>query len=413
MLKGSPVHRLWRRLPRAARQEAYAWLTSLPLRPVAEARLACLPEPVTVVGALRAPTGLGQAARLALRALAEQGVATRAIDLSAALLQPISEAAPDAPAPEPGPGTLLVYLTPPNAGRALAAVPPAIRKGKVTVAGWVCETERLPALWARQARYFHVLTAPSRFAATAIANATGRPVAVIGHPVAVEQAALSQRLRRSDASLTIGAMFDVGSSAARKDVAGLAAVLQKLVEADKSIRIRIKARDLTADPVAASVLSRLVSSAPERVDLVGADHDRETALRFFGDIDMLLSLSRAEGFGLPYAEAVLAGVRVAAPHWGGATDFLDDSNSLALPYRLIPIDDPSKLYAPAMGAWADVEPGEAADLILGARADGRLHAVMPTEAPAALTAASFTRRLLSAADLDAPDLVAPGALTAG
>ncbi|WAJ27693.1 glycosyltransferase [Antarcticirhabdus aurantiaca] len=372
----------WRRLPRGFRQDLFARLTErlVPAVPAAELDPAVLPAPITVVGALRAPTGLGQAARLALHALREAGVPFAAIDITARLSQPETEPVFEAPAAREGPGTLLVYAVPPNGANALAAVPREIRAGKRLAAGWVCETEALPALWQRQARLFHVLTAPTRFAADGIARATGRPVRVIGHPVLAEPLPpVPQDPPRSpDGRRLVGAVLDVASSGDRKNVEALIETIRRLLASSNDVGFRLKIKDAGAEPALARALAELLRSAPDRIAVAEAAASRAETIGFIDGLDLLLSLARAEGFGLPHAEAIMRGVPVAAARWSGPAEFLTDENSVALPFRLVPIRDRSGLYAPTMGRWAEIDPGAAAEAVLRAlEAPPRLRPPMP------------------------------------
>jgi hypothetical protein len=370
MATGGSLNRFWRLLPRPARQALYGYITGIGLERVRPGTPDRLPEPVVVVGVLRAPTGLGQAARLALAALKQQGVAVAAVDLTGLLLQPVTESPVDAPAIVEGAGTLLIYLPPPNLARGLAAIPRGMRAGKTVVAGWVCETETLPAIWRQQADYCHILTAPSRFAADAISASTGRPVKVIGHPVAAVVPAF-EALPALHEQPRIGAVLDVGSSASRKDVAGLAKMLGLVLEAEPGINLVLKMRDVPSDPASADLLAALVARAPTQVSINDRDETSAETESFLDSLDMLVSMSRAEGFGLPLAEALLRGIPVAAPFWGGPTDFLTDQNAIALPYQLEPIADQSGLYTRAMGRWACVDPnGAAGEIISAIRAQG-------------------------------------------
>ena len=354
-----PLLTAWRLLPRQLRQAVHSSMQVLRIDKV-EPSPGSAVEPVIVVGALRAPTGLGQAARLAIQALREHGVAHAAIDLTSALLQPRTEPPTGAPPPAAGAGSLLVYATPPIARRALALIPKDIRRGKQRIAGWVCETEQLPALWAAEAKCFHRLTAPTNFAAAAIARSTGRPADVVGHPLGAPVDARRER----EGAFTIGAMMDATSSIDRKNLAGLVDCMIAIAARREDVHFLVSVRDGGAHPRAPAELARLAAATGPRLSsFVGSASYAESS-RFFSQIDLFLSLSRAEGFGLPYAEAILHGVPVAAPRWGGPAEFLNDDNGVALPFMAVPINDGDGLYTAGMGLWADAEPRIAAETVI-------------------------------------------------
>lgn len=383
------VRPAWRALPRGWRQDLFAALTERGLPPASGGTAASVRLPIVVVGPLSAPTGIGQAARLALHALRAAGVPFASIDLAGRLMQPQTETFPEGTA-GPGEGTLLVYVTPPNCGHALRAIPAEIRRGKTVVAGWVCETTCLPPMWRRQASLFDIVAAPSRFAADAIGAAVERPVRVVGHPVEAEPLPPVPVKPRGRTVRHIGAVMDVGSSGDRKNVEALIVCIEAILARSRDVEFHLKVRDLRSDNSVASSFERLLDRAPERVHLARGDDLREETTAFIDRLDLLLSLSRAEGFALPYAEAIMRGVRVAAPRWGGPAEYLDDDNSIALPFRLVPIRDRAGLYGADMGEWAEIDPLAAADLVLAHLNDLR---PVRTELPSLCRTDFFIRSL--------------------
>jgi glycosyltransferase involved in cell wall biosynthesis len=77
-------------------------------------------------------------------------------------------------------------------------------------------------------------------------------------------------------------------------------------------------------------------------------------------VDAVLSLHRAEGFGLLLAEAMLRGVPVVATGWSGNLDFMTNQDSGLIGYRLIPARDPQGTYDMPKALWADADVEEAA-----------------------------------------------------
>jgi len=370
------LHTAWQQLPRPLRQRVFGAITAIGV-PAPEPGTK-LVEPVAVAGVLRAATGLGQAARLAVHALRAAGIRHATVDLTTTLRQTPSEAFELGPEIAPGAGTLLIFVTPPNLPLALRAIGRREAAGKHRVGAWVCETEHLPPLWREQAAYLHRLVAPSRFAQRAIAASTGREVDLLIHPVEAEPWPPASRAKAGVP--TLGAVLDIGSSAARKNVGGLIEAGLRLVEARAAVRVFWKVRDLRADPEAAARLAGAAAAFPDRIRVFEGDWARADIFGFLDQIDLLASFSRAEGFGLPIAEAMRRGVPVAAPIWGGPADFLDERSAVALPFAMAPIRDPSSLYAAAQGEWADVEIGPAVTILSRALDDRASLAAIAEEA---------------------------------
>jgi glycosyltransferase involved in cell wall biosynthesis len=78
--------------------------------------------------------------------------------------------------------------------------------------------------------------------------------------------------------------------------------------------------------------------------------------------DMLVSLHRAEGFGLAPAEMMYLGKPVVATGWSANTDFMNHENSMPVDFVLKPLAETLGAY-PAGPVWAEADIGHAADCI--------------------------------------------------
>ena len=78
--------------------------------------------------------------------------------------------------------------------------------------------------------------------------------------------------------------------------------------------------------------------------------------------DAFVSLHRAEGFGLPCAEAMALGKPVVATDYSGTREFLDSATGFPVPYRLAELSRAVGPYA-AGGSWAEPDLDAAAALL--------------------------------------------------
>jgi glycosyltransferase involved in cell wall biosynthesis len=81
--------------------------------------------------------------------------------------------------------------------------------------------------------------------------------------------------------------------------------------------------------------------------------------RLIAGSDVLLSPHRSEGFGLPLAEAFLAGVPALATGWSGNLDFMSGTPELLIDYTLVPVSDPYGVYRAPGQQWAEPDSSDA------------------------------------------------------
>ncbi|CAH1660614.1 Glycosyl transferase family 1 [Hyphomicrobiales bacterium] len=362
-------HAIWRRLPKGPRQAAYARLAALisPRPDPAAPRQATAPW--IVAGVLRSPTGLGQAARLALEALRASGEPVFAADVTAALRQPLALPPVESPPLPEGPGTVILFGVPPTTGHALRAIGKRALAGKRVIGCWFWELERAPNFWKRDARLLHEVVSTSQFGCAAIATTLGQPVRQIVHPLTAEP--LPEITRASHLlpghHFRVGFACDFGSTTARKNPLAVVAAFEKAFATKPDTTLSLKVRDPSASPAVEAKLREVAQRLGPRFELVAGDLSREASLNWLANLDLYLSLHRSEGFGLPIAEAMRLGVPVAVTDWSAPTEFVDDSCGFPIPYTLIPVEDASGLYALPGARWADADVDAAADILRYAR----------------------------------------------
>jgi len=317
---------------------------------------AVTPGPLIVSGLLSEPKGVSQAARLTLAGLQAAGFATVSHDL-----RPVFDAGPGRnlplPAAAPG-GVWIIHVNAPEAIAAMATIDPAAWRGRYRIGYWAYELPRVPAAWAAAAAAFHEIWAPSRFVADALAAAGVRtPVRVMPHPVSLGTKPVAPARARFGLDANAFAALAVGdllSSATRKNLIGAIGIFREAFPAPGSARLLVKTQSGDAHR---AFEAAAVKAAGGRNDIVflpdSLSANDMSAL--IASADVLLSPHRAEGFGLPLAEAFLAGVPALATGWSGNLDFMSSVPELLIRHTMTPVRDAYGVYAERRLAWA--EPG--------------------------------------------------------
>jgi glycosyltransferase involved in cell wall biosynthesis len=351
--------RLWQSLPQRWRRRALFHLAGA-LAPRPDARPATADGPVYVAGALSTASGLGQAARLGLDALRTAGCDVRGIDLSAALMQDGRIA--DYPAlpveSAEGAGTIILHVSGFVMALAMLRLGRRRVRGKTIIGYWAWELPDLPPDWIAGLRFAHEIWVPSRFTAAAVARHTGLPVRVVPHPVppVVTDDAVAGR---DGAKLTVLVAFDMRSGFVRKNPLAAIAAFRLAFGDDPEVRLIVKVSQALAYPPGWQALQAAVAGAAN-IELTDRLLDGAAMAALLDAADIVLSLHRAEGFGLVLAEAMQRGKPVVATGWSGNTDFLTAANSCPVAYRLVPARDPQGSYDYPDQHWAEPDIAEAA-----------------------------------------------------
>lgn len=355
--------RLWRRLPQRWRRRALFGAASL-LAPRPDSDAPALVEPVYVAGVLSTASGLGQSARLGLGALQAAGIAVRPIDLSAALMQDgrLPNLAVSAPGPRDdgeGPGTIILHVSGFLMALAMLRLGRRCVCGKRIIGYWAWELPDLTPEWFQGFRYVHEIWVPSRFTAAAVARHTNLPVRVVPHPV--PPAATVSRAADADGRgpLVVLVAFDMRSGFVRKNPLAAISAFRAAFGTDTAARLIVKVAQPEAYPPGWQALRAAVAGAGN-IALDDRLLDAAGMAALLDGADIVLSLHRAEGFGLVLAEAMRRGAAIVATDWSGNTDFLTAANSCPVAYRLVPAVDPQGGYDAPDQLWAEPDIGDAA-----------------------------------------------------
>lgn len=315
--------------------------------------------PIRVVGFFEGSHGIAASARLAVRAFEALGVPVEQVDVSAARLDWLGR--------EGGvrtPGPWIFHLNPPELLAALAYLGPKRVRGP-RYGYWAWELPRAPDPWLRDGALVDEIWAPSTYTARALAGAAA-PVRVVPHPFFLEDYRDVVPAPRTADFLAVS-LFDFNSAAARKNPEGVLTAFARAFGDDPMARLVMKTQNGGLFP---DHLARLRRLAPGNVRIEDAVWPYAQVKSLIASADVLVSLHRAEGFGLTPAEAMALGVPVIATAWSGNMDFMDDSSALLIPSRQTPVQDSQGIYAGQ--TWADPDIDTAAHALRRLRADTHL-----------------------------------------
>ena len=365
-------HKLWRLLPANARRAGLsAVAAALAPRPDAPPLLA---YGVAVAGEFESATGLGEAARC----LAE---GSRALGFGGYPVGIGVGKRPQGKVPEDA--ALLLAVNAPSLPLMLARAEKCILRGRRVIGAWAWELPIAPPGWAAGGRYVHEIWAPSTFVARALEPLLPGRVRIVPYPLALCNLPGQEadgRLDLPEQALVTLMVLSLGSSFARKNpMAGIEAFRRAFGKNPDQILI-VKLQGAAAYPREAA---RIEAAAGANIWVIGGVWPKARMAALMERADIILSLHRAEGFGLVLAQAMLRGKPVVATGWSGNLAFMDEESSALIGYQLVEVEDKSGIYIPLPGArWAEPDIGHAAEWLRRLGHDPALRRAMGAKAAA-------------------------------
>jgi len=335
---------------------------------------------VNVIGHMRSSAGLGNTARLFMEIVHNKGYGVAAFDIDKHASQEASETLR-------GPLINDVRELPYDFNLFIVSIPrlpqlwvrhishllsPRFRNAGVLF--W--ELPVIPRAWIPSLEIFDVMVACSQFVRqTFETSIPDMPTVFAEHPIRRYSFTETKRARRERLGIAVNSTvfcctFDPRSGFERKNPLGAIRAWQKAFPETDSVRLVIKANgDISPEyaqhPDATEVLRE--AAKDPRILLISERMSHEDVLGLFECCDVIISLHRAEGLGLIPLEAMSLGKLVVATGYSGNLTFMNEQNSLLVPYRLIEpkFDAPflTRKFAGRTAAWGDPDIEAAARLL--------------------------------------------------
>ncbi len=315
-----------------------------------------------VGGQLTTANGLGEAARLNLSALRALGWDAGHLDVSKLFLRADLPVAPPGPAAQAGEGgTLILHVNGPYMPYVATRLGRRFLAGRRIIGMWNWELPIMGADWRRGLRLVHEIWVPTRFNADSLPANVKVPVRVTLYPMEAQPGITRARDRfgLAEDTFIVFAAFDMGSTYSRKNPRAAIAAFRAAFGDDPGCLMVLKVGHAGDAGWAMADLNDAIQGM-SNVRLIQETLSRTDMTLLIASADVVLSLHRAEGFGLLMAEAMLHGVPAVATGWSGNVDFMTPGDSGLVKYRLVPVDDPQGTYDVPGAEWAEADVGDAA-----------------------------------------------------
>lgn len=344
-----------------------AWEHPLPALPheaaLVATQISSVSVGVNIIGYMRGQFGLAESARMYARALIDAGIPVALHDIDLDLPHGWDDRSLESWIGHEMPHPIsIIFVNPDYLHQALEKIGDANRSGRYLIACWFWELEQIPGNWLSAIEHVDEIMVATRFIGDAFRQVTDKPILRVPLPLSEVS---DSGLQREDFDLREGRFtflctFDFNSWIERKNpFAVVDAFLQAFPEQRDDVCLLVKSINGFRHPECFRHLLDMVRGDARivvRDDVIDIAHVRSLQRC----CDAFVSLHRAEGFGLGLAESMLAGKPVIATNWSGNLEFMDETNSCLVGYRLIPVQNGQ--YPGADGQqWADANVDEAAN----------------------------------------------------
>lgn len=233
--------------------------------------------------------------------------------------------------------------------------------GRYNIAYWLWELEEFPAEWVSCIDTVDEIWTPSEFISRGIRKKTKKPVMTMPYGMHLEDKNLFRRdhfFLPEDTFLFL-VMYDFLSISERKNPYGaIQAYMRAFKPTDAGVGLVVKANHL-GDKRKLERLREELKEYPN-IYFITDNLGRREVESLIAAADVLVSLHRAEGFGLPLAEAMYLKTAVIATGWSSTTEFMDADSACLVDYNLIALDRDIGPYHKG-NRWADADVGQAAE----------------------------------------------------
>ncbi len=325
LLKVFP-HELLRRMKGRVIRQSHKKLLDVVLEPFDRTRFI---DGINLIGNIKADTGLGQSCRLVAAELEYSRMPYSVYQydqlgiMSSTDMQFAGKISSDLPF-----NINLIHINPHELGLAFQQLGQKVWDGHYNIGFWLWELEEFPEEWIPCFHCLDEIWTPSEFISRAVRKKTKLPVKTVPYHV---ETRLDQVYERSEFGLPEDMylflmMYDRTSMTERKNPEAVIQAYKKAFTREDKAGLVIKINNCTDEEI--NALKKELEDYPH-VYFISQVMDRSHVNSLIRCVDAVVSLHRAEGFGLVLAEAMMLGTPTIATNWSSNTEFMTRDTSLS------------------------------------------------------------------------------------
>jgi glycosyltransferase involved in cell wall biosynthesis len=250
---------------------------------------------------------------------------------------------------------------------------------------WFWELENFPPAWQYARHLVDEIWVATEFIAQAMRK-SGKKVVKIPFPLEFDlppESMNKEYFGLNPNEFTFIFSFDFNSIPERKNPeATIRAFKQAFPKGDQPVRLILKTMNSSHYSQLRKNLEELINQ-DSRIEIRDEGLTQDEMRGLIRSSDCYISLHRAEGLGLGLAEAMYLGKPTIATGYSGNTEFMNSSNSILVPYMLVPV--PKGAYPNGKDQmWAEPDIDAAAEKMLAIASNSALREQLGKNAAAYL-----------------------------
>lgn len=231
------------------------------------------------------------------------------------------------------------------------------------IAYWYWEFDSVPEAWLVHAEQVDEVWTATEFIARGLRERLSVPVRTLFPGVTLAPFQVRERayFNLDDDRFTFLFTFHMMSVMERKNPQGLIRAFKMAFGADEPVALVLKTSFGDRHPEQFQELCEAAADMPS-ITIIDRVLSSDEVLSLMHACDAYVSLHRSEGLGLTMAEAMLMGKPVIATGFSGNMDFMNDENSLLVPFERVKVGRPIPPYDADL-EWAEPSVEHAARLL--------------------------------------------------
>ena len=317
------------------------------------------PEGINLIGNIKGSSGLGQSARLLARALEATKYPVDIVQHCISNKLNISDVTYDDKLVEKGRyGINIFHINMHEFGTAYMQLGREKWDNHYNIGFWLWELEEFPDQWVDCINLLDEIWTPAEFVSESIRKKTDKPVITIPYHVT---APVKEEYDRDYFGLPkeqflFMMLFDSGSMIERKNPTAVIAAYKQAFHDNQNVGLVIKMNGYDEGDV--NYIHSLLEGY-HNIYIITESFTKIEVNSLIRIVDVVVSLHRAEGFGLVLAEAMINETPCIATNWSANTEFMNEEVACMVDYEKIRIEKEIGPYVPG-NYWAEADIGQAA-----------------------------------------------------